>query len=143
MGLLLATMMPNILRKIPEFPDIRARLKQFQHQLQFILAANSERELRYQYKVLKKIMKETRGLLLDLGEGSSRNLFAFLGDFMKVTGDSTLDESEMAFQPDTVASTLWGFVRVIYPPLAFRVGGGARGGEVHGRRSGASFYSAT
>ncbi|NVM02457.1 MAG: FAD-binding oxidoreductase [Candidatus Helarchaeota archaeon] len=131
-GLLLATMMPNIFRKLPEFPVIRERLKQFQHQLQFILAANSERELEYQYKVLKKIMKETRGLLLDLGESSSRNLFSFLEDFMKATGDSTLDESEMAIQTDTIASTLWGFVRVIYPPLAFRVGGGARfvlGGE--------------
>ncbi len=131
MGLMLACFIPSVFRKIPEAPATRETLKQLQHMFQLVLAANSEKELEYQDKVLKKIMEETGGMAIDLGEVPS--VLSVLGDLIEGAGEITLDESEKTvFSTYTYASMFWGFVRVTFPPLAFRVGGGARftlGGE--------------
>ena len=65
-GLLLATMMPLLLKKISHAHAIKKALSSMNHQFMIMLAANTQDELDYQVKVLSKIVSENEGVLLDL-----------------------------------------------------------------------------
>lgn len=94
-GLLLGVIAPSvILRVIPKAPNLRTALNAFQHMFQLMIAANSQGELEYQEEVLKKIISETEGVLIDIS-----GLFSLHQIFW------------------------WGLVRASMPALIFRTGG--------------------
>ncbi len=92
-GAMFGLLAPKAMKKLLASPAIRSMVKSLQHMTLFMLAAHTERELEYQEKVLKKIVEETDGFILD--------------------------NSKLPFH----AAFWWGVNRSIFPAMAFRPGG--------------------
>jgi len=92
-GAMFGLLAPRAMRKMLASPAIRTITRAFQHMTLFMLAAHTDRELKYQEKVLKKIASETNGIALDA------SVFPFHQMFW------------------------WGVVRSIFPAMVFRPGG--------------------
>ncbi|NVM02456.1 MAG: FAD-binding oxidoreductase [Candidatus Helarchaeota archaeon] len=121
MGTMFASFMQRAFGKNePVPPAIRKTLKQFQHQFQFGIAANSKRELKYQDKVLRKIMKETKGIAIPLGEVAMDSLMGnLIGSEMKTKILPDIEDL-----PPAGNGMWWGMIRVTFPPIVFKPGGG-------------------
>jgi glycolate oxidase len=65
-GVLLALLVPRFLRKLSGAPALKEALRAVRHQFSLVLAGSSQREFDYQEKVLKKIVSENEGVLVDL-----------------------------------------------------------------------------
>lgn len=64
-GSMLAVLAPRLLRKLAVCKRLKAALEASAHQFQVILFAESEEALRYEEKVLRKIVEEAGGVLLE------------------------------------------------------------------------------
>ncbi|MBN2026114.1 MAG: FAD-binding oxidoreductase [Actinobacteria bacterium] len=95
LGLFMYTFVPHLMRKITRTSVLREMLAgTFQHMIQVVIAANSRQEMEYEDMVLRKIVSETEGILMD----ASLN--------------------------PALHETVWfSFVRASLPPLIFRAGG--------------------
>ena len=94
-GVLLLSLVPHLMKKIIKTSVLREILAgTFQHLIQVVVAANSKQEMEYEEMVLRKIISETEGILMDLSQNPSFN--------------------EMM---------LFSFVRAALPPIIFRAGG--------------------
>jgi glycolate dehydrogenase FAD-linked subunit len=85
---------PKLMNKIVKFPALKEALSAAQHVFQFIIAANSKREFEYQEKVLKQIIADTGGVLMETGG-----------------------------IPQVASVFWWGFIRASMSLLIFRRGG--------------------
>ncbi|MBP7735352.1 MAG: FAD-binding oxidoreductase [Spirochaetes bacterium] len=92
-GAMFGLLAPRALRILLDTPGFRTIIKSFQHMTLFAIAAQTDGEFEYQEKVIKKIMDETNGILVDA------SYLPFHGSFW------------------------WGLHRSIYPAMAFRPGG--------------------
>jgi len=90
-GLMLATMMPHLLKKLSRADALKKALGAIGHQFMIMFAAHSQNELDYQMKVLSQIVSENQGVLLDISQ-----IRPFYETFW------------------------WGLVRNSIPPLIFR-----------------------
>ncbi len=92
-GAMFGLLAPRALRILLDTTGFRTIIKSFQHMTLFAIAALTEGEFEYQEKVIKTIMDETNGILVDA------SYLPFHGSFW------------------------WGLHRSIYPAMAFRPGG--------------------
>jgi glycolate oxidase len=92
-GAMFGLLAPRAMKKLLDSPATKAIMKAFQHMTLFMIAAHTEREFDYQEKVIKEIVDETDGILLDTGHLPAHGSF------------------------------WWGLNRSIYPAMAFRPGG--------------------
>ncbi len=92
-GLMLSIFMPRMLKKLAGASNLKTALNGFEHMFQFMIGAASPEEFDYQEEVLRRIVDEGEGVLLDV--------------------------SKLPLHP----SVWWGFVRGALPPLSFRAGG--------------------
>lgn len=94
-GLFLLSIVPHLMKKITRTSALRDMIGgAFQHMIQIFIAANSKLEMEYEEMVLKEIVSETNGILMDVSKNPSLH--------------------EM----------LWfSFVRASLPPIIFRAGG--------------------
>jgi len=94
-GLVLLAFAPHLMRRIIKTSAMREMIGgAFQHLIQIMIAANSKREMEYEEMVLREIVSETEGILIDLSKIS------------------------------TLHEMMWfSFVRASLPPMIFRAGG--------------------
>ena len=92
-GAMFGLLAPRAMLKLLNSPAIAAIIKAFQHMTLFVIAAHTQSEFAYQEKVLREIVHQTDGFILDAGK------LPFHGSFW------------------------WGLMRSIYPAMAFRPGG--------------------
>jgi glycolate oxidase len=68
---------PRASAKILSNPVLRAMMKATQHCTLFMLACHTERELDYQEKVLRQIIEETEGFMMDISRFPFHGMFAW------------------------------------------------------------------
>ena len=93
-GLIMITMTPRLWRRMEGKDALKSYLRAYRHAFQFVIAAGSREEFRYQEGCLERIVRECEGVLLDL-----RPMSALHSVFW------------------------WGLVRAHMPPMIFRGGG--------------------
>lgn len=93
-GALVSATLPRLAEKLFARPALREVLRSQRYMFQFLVAASSPREFAYQEGVLRKVIDDTGGVIID-----------------------------MSAVPSLHASFLWGFIRASMPPLIFRRGG--------------------
>ena len=98
MGVIPLIVAPHLSRKFEAAANIRAMLRVFQHGVMLVFAAQSERELEFKERVVRKVTGDHHGFLLDLGATP-------LG-----------------------ASFMWDIVSGAVPGMAFRPGGQMQSG---------------
>lgn len=95
LGLFMLTFVPHLMKKVTGTSVLRETLAgAFQHLVQVVIAANSKQEMEYEDKVLRKIVSETQGILMDASLNPALNRMIWFS-----------------------------FIRASLPPLIFRAGG--------------------
>lgn len=93
-GLVAGLSMPKAFKKATQYKAIKSILETFKLSYQVVLATDSERSYDYQKKVLRKIVSDHQGIVLDISD-----------------------------IPGIIEVGWWGIIRAALPPLIFRMAG--------------------